>query len=193
MRQMSEAKGKTLVNVARAAITRALGGPDAADPAGDWLAETAATFVTLTRHGQLHGCIGSIEARRSLIEDVKQNAVAAALRDPRATYLTLESVVELRVEISLLSPLEPIAFASEDEALAALRPHVDGVVLLHGGRRATFLPQVWESLSTCAEFLAHLKQKAGLPAHFWSPDVQLFRYSLEKWEEEPGARKRTLG
>lgn len=183
MHQMSEERGRTLALIARNSIEAALGASLQKHPEGAWLRELAATFVTITRRGRLHGCIGSIEARRPLVEDVKQNAVGAALYDPRGTPLTLDLVVELRIEISRLSPLSPVPFVDEASALSALRPHIDGVVFEHQGRRATFLPQVWESLPDAGEFMAHLKQKAGFRAGFWSPDVKLSRYSLEKWKE----------
>ena len=74
-------------------------------------------------------------------------------------------------------------FGSETEALGQLRPNIDGIIFSAGNRRSTFLPQVWEQLPEPAEFMAHLKQKAGLPADYWGPDVQLQRYSVKKWKE----------
>ncbi len=182
--RLTEEQGRTLVTVARDAIAAALGKPPAPDPEGEWLRRHGATFVTLTRDGELHGCIGSLEARQSILADVKHNAVAAALYDPRARVFSLEHVDELRIEVSILSPLEPITFDDEVDALSKLRPHVDGVVIAHGGRRATFLPQVWRSLPSPAEFMAHLKRKAGLSPSFWAPTVKLYRYSLEKFTDE---------
>ena len=76
-----------------------------------------------------------------------------------------------------------MTFRDEADALARLRPNVDGVIFTAGGRRATFLPQVWEQLSEPAAFMARLKQKAGLPAGYWGPDVRLERYTVEKWKE----------
>lgn len=181
---LTEEQGKVLVKLARDAIATALGKPATPDPQGEWLKQLGATFVTITRHGELHGCIGSLEARQSIVADVKHNAVAAALYDPRAGMLTLEQVEDLRIEVSLLSPLEPIAFDDEVDALSKIRPHVDGVVLAHGTRRATFLPQVWRSLPAPAEFMEQLKRKAGLAPSFWAPTLKLYRYSLEKFSEE---------
>src|SRR5262245_50929963 len=106
MRQIPEERGRTLGMIARRAIECALGAPGGPDPDLPWLREEAATFVTITRRGELHGCVGSIEARRSLLSDVKHNSVAAALRDPRAKPILLANTVELRIEISILSPLE---------------------------------------------------------------------------------------
>lgn len=180
--------GPTLLALARRAIAGALGlpsGQPAVTPAVDQpeLQETGATFVTLTRHGQLRGCIGTLEAWRALRDDVQDNARAAAFRDPRFAPLTAAEYPEIHVEVSLLTPPEPLPCASEAEALARLRPEVDGVIFSAGSRRATFLPQVWEQLPDPADFMAHLKRKAGLPADYWGPEVRLQRYQVRKWKE----------
>ncbi|MHB8838637.1 MAG: AmmeMemoRadiSam system protein B [Gemmatimonadaceae bacterium] len=181
----AEAKGMTLLLLARAAIAEALGHdvPAIGGEAAPWLSRPGATFVTLTRKGRLCGCIGSIEARRPLREDVQENAVAAAFQDSRFRPLRESELDEVRVEVSLLSPLEPLRFASETDALAALRPHVDGVVFEYGRHRSVYLPQVWEQLPKPAEFLANLKEKAGLPGSFWAPGVTLSRFTVAKWRE----------
>lgn len=180
--------GRILLALARGAIAEQCGlasvMPDTSAP---WLQEPGATFVTLTQNGRLRGCIGSLEAHRPLWQDVRANAVAAARRDPRFAPLTAEELSYTRVEVSLLSPQQPMQFASEADALAQLRPGVDGVVLEHGRHRGTFLPQVWEQLPTREEFMAHLKLKAGLPAQFWADDVRLSRYSVDKWKEPAAA------
>ena len=147
------------------------------------LAAPGATFVTLTQNGTLRGCIGSLEAHRSLEQDVRANALAAALRDPRFAPLGLDELARTRVEVSLLTAPEPCEFTDEADALARLRPHIDGVILIAGSRRSTFLPQVWEQLPSPRAFMAHLKQKAGLPADYWSPEVRLLRYGVRKWKE----------
>jgi len=177
-------KGATLLKLARAEIASKLGRPGAVSAQSDWLAEPGATFVTLTRQGELRGCIGTLEAHRPLGVDVRENAVAAAFRDPRFMPLSRAEFDEIRVEVSLLSPTEPLAVDDEAAALAALRPHVDGVVFEYGHYRSTFLPQVWEQLPEPAEFLAHLKRKAGLPVDFWAEQVKLSRYTVSKWKEE---------
>lgn len=175
--------GRVLLPIARAAIARALGQTSEADESAPWLREPGACFVTLTQHGQLRGCIGSLQARRSLLADVKANAVAAALQDSRFPPLRPAELGHTEVEVSLLSPMQPLTFANEAEALAQLRPGVDGVVFEFGGRHSTFLPQVWEQLPEPAEFMAHLKHKAGLPASFWADGVRLQRYTVSKWKE----------
>ena len=88
-----------------------------------------------------------------------------------------------RVEVSLLTPPEPFPVADEADALARLRPGIDGLILSYGRRRATFLPQVWESLPEARQFIAQLKLKAGLPADFWHQQITLARYGVRKWEE----------
>ncbi|EYF06283.1 AmmeMemoRadiSam system protein A [Chondromyces apiculatus] len=183
------------MELARSAIATGLGIPDVEEPRPDperdgWLLEPAATFVTLHRNGELHGCIGSIEPRRRLFDDVRQNASSAAFIDPRATRLDAGDLDELEIEVSLLGPLERITFTSEEDALTQLRPGVDGVVFEAVGRRATYLPTVWNSLPDRRDFLCSLKMKAGLPPSYWSPEVSLYRYALQKWSDEDLDRPR---
>lgn len=180
---MSTEKGRILIPIARATISRTLGRPMEADESAQWLREPGACFVTLTQFGELRGCIGSLEARRPLLEDVKINAYAAAFRDMRFSPLTLAELDYTEVEVSLLSPMQPMTFSDEREALEQLRPGVDGVVFECGYYRSTFLPQVWEQLPESGIFLAHLKRKAGLPPDFWAPGVKLSRYTVSKWKE----------
>ena len=175
--------GQILLPIARAAIARELGRPDTAAEHASFLREPGATFVTLTHREQLRGCIGSLEARRPLLEDVKANAIAAAFRDPRFPPLSASELDFTRVEVSLLSKQEPIAFETEADALAQLRPGIDGVVFEYGYHHSTFLPQVWEELPDPAEFMAHLRHKAGLPPDFWDAGVKLARYTVSKWTE----------
>ncbi len=176
-------KGETLLKLARNEIASKLGEPASKPDKAGWLQEPGASFVTLTRQGELRGCIGTLEAHRPLGIDVRENAVAAAFRDPRFMPLTRSEFNDIRVEVSLLSPAEPLVVKDEAAALVALRPNVDGVVFEYGHTRSTFLPQVWEQLPDPAEFLAHLKRKAGLPMDFWAEQVRLSRYTVSKWKE----------
>jgi AmmeMemoRadiSam system protein A len=178
--------GPTLLPLARAAISSALGVAQAVAEDAPWLQTRAACFVTLTRHGQLRGCIGTLEAHRSLRDDVKANAVAAALRDPRFLPLTWPELAHTRLEIALLSPLQSLPFDNEAHALAQLQPGVDGVVFEFSHHRSTFLPQVWAQLPTPQQFMAQLKHKAGLPPDFWAEGVRLQRYSVRKLTESKG-------
>jgi AmmeMemoRadiSam system protein A len=178
-----EARGAILLPLARAAITQALGRSHAADDTAPWLRAPGACFVTLTQDEQLRGCIGTLQAHRTLLADVRANALAAALHDPRFAPLAAHELEGTEVEVSLLSPMQTLHFGSEAEALAQLRPGVDGVVFQYGSRRSTFLPQVWEQLPATGDFMAHLKRKAGLPPGFWHEEVQLQRYTVAKWKE----------
>ncbi len=178
-----DALGTALLIRARNAIANDLGEPLQREPDHPALHAPGATFVTLTQHGELRGCIGSLEAWRPLDEDVRANAVAAAFRDPRFMPLAAGELERTRVEVSLLTPATPMNFSSEEDAIAQMRPGIDGMILEYGMHRGTFLPQVWETLPAPRLFMAHLKQKAGLPSDFWSPDVKLSRYEVQKWKE----------
>lgn len=147
------------------------------------LAEPGATFVTLMQDGQLRGCIGTLEAWRPLAEDVAKNAVAAAFHDLRFKPLAEDEFGRVCVEVSLLTPPEALPVNSEEDACRRLEVYVDGVILEAGGRRVTFLPQVWHDLPDPHDFLRNLKLKAGLPAEGWRDDFRLQRYQVLKWKE----------
>lgn len=181
--QAEAEKGASLLQLARAEIAKRFWEAMPVPPAKPWMAEPGASFVTLTRQGELRGCIGSLEAHRPLGLDVRENALAAAFRDPRFMPLSRTEFDEIRVEVSVLSSHEPLVVASEKDALDALRPGIDGVVFEYGNSRSTFLPQVWEQLPEPAEFMAHLKRKARLPMDFWAEEVRLSRYTVSKWKE----------
>jgi hypothetical protein len=179
--------GRTLVSIARAAIADELNG-SAASPRGatePWLAQAGATFVTLTLEGKLRGCIGSLRAERALGVDVAENAKAAAFRDPRFPRLSLEEWPRCLVEVSLLSPARPIRFADEADLLAQVRAGEDGLILEAEGRRATFLPQVWEGLPDKRQFLQALQKKAGLPDDTRLARCKVSRYRVIKWKQGP--------
>lgn len=181
---MQTEEGRILLPIARAAISHALNVPCAADETAPWLAEHGACFVTLTQYGELRGCIGTLQAHRSLLTDVKSNAVSAAMRDPRFMPLSVEELDITTVEISLLSPTIAMDVRDEADALAQMRPKVDGIVFEYGNYRSTFLPQVWEDLVQPRLFLAMLRRKAGLPDDFWEEGVKLSRYTVTKWSEK---------
>jgi AmmeMemoRadiSam system protein A len=178
-----DALGRALVGNARHAISVKLALDVTKPPEHVALTRRGATFVTLFCRGELRGCIGSLRATRELGSDVRENAVAAAFRDPRFPPLTAAEFEATWVEISLLSAPESFRFASETELHSRIRPGIDGVTLELEARRATFLPQVWESLPEPRDFLAALKQKAGLPADFWSSSLNVTLYQVTKWEE----------
>jgi len=143
------------------------------------LRKQCACFVTLETNGTLRGCIGSLVACQPLIEDLVNNAHAAAFCDPRFFPLTRAEYSQISKHISLLSKPEPMHFTSEQDLLRQLRPGVDGLILSDKGYRGTFLPSVWETLPTPELFLKHLKQKAGLPMDYWSDTISVERYTAE--------------
>lgn len=178
-------RGPILIALARSAIAEELG-LNVEPPTTDglsWLQADAATFITLTKQGELRGCIGTLEACRPLMEDLRANAIAAAFHDPRFAPLKQAEFNDIRVEVSLLSELEPMHAKSEEIACSKLVPKRDGLVFKYGSHKATFLPQVWDQLPEAKTFLAHLKQKAGLAADFWHPEVLLYRYQVSKYRE----------
>lgn len=178
-----DALGQALLAHARNAIAGEFGVAAQAIPEHPALGQPGATFVTLTQRGELRGCIGSLEAWRPLIDDVRANAKAAAFHDPRFAPLARDELDRTRVDVSLLTAAVPVEFTDETDAIRQLRPGVDGMIFECRGRRGTFLPQVWESLPEPGRFFAHLKQKAGFAPDFWSPDVRLYRYEVQKWKE----------
>jgi hypothetical protein len=180
----AESRGRTLLRLARDSLAGQFDAKERNIPQADWLNKPGATFVTLTLQGQLRGCIGSLEAHRSLAEDVSRNAVAAAFHDPRFPPLTAEEFPDIAIEVSLLTPAEPLYFRDEQDALRQLRPNRDGVIFEYGHYRSTFLPQVWKNLPQPRDFLAMLKRKAGLPDDFWADGIKLSRYTVEKWREK---------
>ncbi len=177
------ADGKLLIAIARASIAGQFGLHFTVRDAAPFLQRPGATFVTLKQNARLRGCIGSLTVHRSLIDDVRANARAAAFQDPRFKPLRLEQLRSMRIEVSLLSALQPMRPRDEGDALTQLRPGIDGIVLEYGGKRGTFLPQVWENLPDRRSFLTELKRKAGLAPDFWDDGLRLSRYTVAKWAE----------
>ncbi len=145
----------------------------------DELQAERACFVTLQIAGELRGCIGHLQAMQPLIDDVAENAWAAAFQDPRFAPLSQAEFPRLEIHISILSPPQAMTFTSQEDLLAQIRPGIDGLILEDGYRRGTFLPSVWESLPDTSDFLAHLKLKAGFPANYWSDKIRISRYTSE--------------
>ncbi len=182
---LNDAQKQQLLAIARKAIAHGLatGRPLPVKPE-DYptpLQQRRATFVTLHQHGQLRGCIGTLEAVKPLVLDIADNAFAAAFHDPRFPPLAATEWAGLDIHLSLLTPAEPMAFSSEQALLKQLKPGIDGLVLEDGHRRATFLPSVWKQLPEPKQFLRQLKQKAGLPADYWSDSLKVYRYQALCW------------
>lgn len=182
---LGPAQRATLLAVARGSIEHGLAnGRSPAVTASDFdreLQAVRASFVTLHSLGQLRGCIGHLQAVQPLVVDVAENAFAAAFRDPRFSPLTPEEWPEVQVDLSILTAPEPLQFSDETDLIRQIRPGEDGLILQDGPHRGTFLPSVWESLPDPAEFLRHLKHKAGLAANHWSDRVEVFRYRTESF------------
>ncbi len=143
----------------------------------------AATFVTLTKAGQLRGCIGSLVPQRKLLDDIQHNSRAAAFHDPRFLPVDESEMDDIRFEISVLTEAKSLDFKGRDDLLNKLTVGIDGVILEYNGHRATFLPQVWEQLATPEVFLQQLLLKAGLPASTPLEEVSIAVYQVESFEE----------
>jgi AmmeMemoRadiSam system protein A len=185
---LSEEEKRTLLQVARQALECGVRGENlpALDPGSmtPRLWEPGASFVTLTIRGDLRGCIGALEPYQPLVQDVREHAVAAALEDPRFPPVQPDELDQIQVEVSRLTVPERLEFADAGDLLAKLRPHVDGVILRDGFRRATFLPQVWEKIPDKAEFLDNLCYKMGAAPDLWRHKrVEVFTYRVEEFHE----------
>jgi AmmeMemoRadiSam system protein A len=176
-------QGDALLDWARRHLRDALGGQAAVPPEGAWGREKAATFVTLrwAGNGRLQGCIGSIEPRQAIVDDVAHNVVAAALYDRRSEPISLTDVDAIDLEVSVLSALVPMDTNREREVLASLRPGTDGVVFQSHGKRALLLPQVWDHVPDPYDFMAEVKMKAGCSPYEWGPDVRVWRFTVDKY------------
>jgi AmmeMemoRadiSam system protein A len=181
---MHEKLGAVLVDLAKRSIEQGLkeGRFKEIDLSGltQELGQQGAVFVTLKKAGDLRGCIGSPMAWRPLGLDVVENAYKAAFEDPRFPPLSAAEWKEVDLSVSVLSPPKRMSFKDEADLLAQLRPDIDGLIIEDAGRRALFLPLVWEALPDPKSFLAHLKVKAGLPSNHWSPNFKASRFEAEE-------------
>lgn len=145
----------------------------------EWLRVPIAAFVTLHRETELRGCVGSLSPRRELAREVWLNAQAAAFEDPRFPPLHLREWPDISISLSLLTPAEPILAENEQELLEQLEPSTHGVIVEQRGRRATFLPEVWQHFVEAEAFLQALRKKAGLSNSF-EDDATYYRYTTVK-------------
>jgi len=182
---------QTLLRMARDAMERGVRGekliPLDESTLSPHLREHAASFITLTIGDQLRGCIGGLEARQSLAEDVRQHAVAAALEDPRFPPVSERELNRIEIEVSRLTRPHPLEYKDANDLLSKLRPNVDGVILRDGiYHRGTFLPQVWEKIPDPAEFLNNLCYKMGVSKNLWrNKHLDVFTYQVEEFHEPP--------
>jgi uncharacterized protein len=202
---LSAAEQQLLLQIARAALSAAAARQPApsvqAASLPSALTARGACFVTLTEGGQLRGCIGGLHAERPLYADVQQHTAQAALNDPRFLPVTPAEVPAIAIEISVLTAPQPLAYTDAADLVHKLRPHVDGVVLSQGRRRATFLPQVWERAPEPEQFLDLLCDKLGLRpstwrrAHLGVETYQVFNFAEPEGQAppEPGQAPTGLG
>jgi uncharacterized protein len=148
------------------------------------LREPGATFVTLTRRGELRGCVGALEAYQPLALDVREHAIAAALQDFRFPPVQPDELPEIAIEVSRLTAPQKLDYDHPEDLPELLKPGVDGVVLRDGMRRATFLPQVWEKIPDPSDFLGNLCWKMGADASYWRyKKLQVYIYQVEEFHE----------
>ena len=182
------AEGQQLLDIARRSIAAGLDGASMPDPSAEdmqgALASQRGSFVTLTIDGELRGCMGVIESPRSLAQNTADCALSAAFRDPRFAPLSGAEAERIRIEVSVLSEMQPIVVRDREDLLQQLHPGVDGLLMEDGRYRSVFLPQVWEKLGSAQQFLEHLLSKAGLPGDYWSDTIRFSRFHVTPFFEE---------
>ena len=185
---LSPEERKYLLKMARQAIEAAVQGhnPPEIDygSLSDNLLDPGATFVTITKFGKLRGCIGTLEAKMPLIEDTVEHAVAAATHDFRFPPLTHNECDDIHIEISRLTSRQEVYYSDSYSLLDKLRPGLDGVIVMDGGSRATFLPQVWSKIPDKEEFMDHLCLKMGASSNCWrKAKIKVFTYQVEEFHD----------
>ena len=153
-----------------------------------WLKEKGAVFVTINKEHHLRGCIGSIIAHRKLLDDLIENAKAAALRDPRFQPLQKDELKNIEIEISLLTPPKELHYKDTQDLKKKIQKGRDGVIISYNGYQATYLPSVWEQLDNFESFFITLCQKAGLPGNCLELHPTIYTYEAIKIKEEPSKR-----
>ena len=189
--------GDILLNVARRGLElyvrdRVTYVPDL-DELPTAVAQPGCSFVTLTNNGRLRGCIGATEARWPLAEDVARHAGSAA-HDPRFPPVEPAELNDIRLEVTILTPTQPLVFTDYADLQQKLRPDLDGVILTWQERRGVLLPQVWARIPKPAQFLAVLARKAGIPESELTavpPTVGVYIFQVQHFAEpgyqEPGS------
>ena len=185
---LSETDKKKLLKIAREAITRAVRNEQLIriklQGHSQLLRDHGASFVTLTTREKLRGCIGTLEANQPLILDVQEHAVAAAMEDYRFPVVREEELQLINIEVSRLTPVHLVDYSTPENLVSKIRVNVDGVLIKAIGRRATFLPQVWEKVPDPEQFLSQLCVKMGAPPDLWRRRrVQIYTYQVEKFKE----------
>lgn len=186
--KLSLEEQRILLRLAREAMQRGVQGTELSpldlSSLPSSLCEEGSSFVTLSLHGQLRGCIGSLEPYQSLAEDVREHAVAAALKDPRFPPVSQAELGGIQIEVSRLTRPVLLEYRDANDLLSRLTPFVDGVILRDGLHRATFLPQVWEKIPDRAEFLSNLCYKMGASPDLWrTKHLEVLTYRVEEFHE----------
>jgi uncharacterized protein len=178
------AEGGTLVRLAVAAIAAGLAdrAPDGRPPPHQAVRALGASFVTLENAGRLRGCVGTLDPVRPLYLDVLRNA-RRAMRDPRLPEVTAADWAALDVKVSVLTRPQPLAVADREDLVRRLRPGTDGLLLVCGAQRATFLPAVWQKLADPGQFVGALLVKGGWPARGWPDGLRVARYSATEFAD----------
>jgi hypothetical protein len=181
---LSEAQKRALVDVARQSIAAHVNGgrlPDGALPSN--LPAASGAFVTITRRGELRGCLGTLQCRESLAAEVARCAADSASEDPRFVPVGVDELHELAVQISVLGPLEPIDPAIPD----AIEIGRHGLVVEQGDRRGLLLPQVATEWGwTVEQFLRQTCVKAGVPPDAWKHGARVYRFDAEVFGDTGG-------
>ena len=157
----------------------------AAEEASEDLRIEKASFVTLTKKGQLRGCIGKLLPVQMLYLDVIENTYSAAFSDYRFEALQEQELQEIKIEISVLSIPEVLHYDDPSELIVYLEQNRPGVIIEQGYHNATFLPQVWQELGDAKSFLEQLCIKAGLEKDAWQlPQLDVKTYTVQNFSED---------
>lgn len=170
-----------MLNLAKDAITDNLDGKTTeAKDIPEELKENRGVFITLTKHGELRGCIGYIEPIKPAYQAIIECAVSAAFNDPRFPPVEKDELKDIKIEISLLTRPQPLEFKDSSDLLDKLSNNL-GVILKKGPYQSTFLPQVWEQIPKKEDFLSQLCLKAGIDQDAWKEDIEVETYKVEKF------------
>lgn len=138
--------------------------------------QIGACFVTIEKHGQLRGCIGSIVPYRPLVTDLVEHAKDAAFKDMRFSPVTENELPDLKFAVSILTEPEKIIFETEEQLMNNIVPIDDGIIIRDGEYQAVYLPSVWEEIPDKYEFMKSLKVKAGLEPDHFSKTFEVFKF-----------------
>lgn len=180
--------GARLLELARSTLEFRLGVAPEVNRSGlddESLQQQCGTFVTLKISDVLRGCIGNLEADGPIVDSIERNVLNAAFHDHRFEPLNAEELGKIHIDISILSKPERLDYSGSGDLISKLRPLVDGVILRHGQKGATFLPQVWSQLPDPETFLEHLCRKAGLSPSLWQNEhPEIYIYQVQCFEED---------